>query len=482
MLKATTTLLAFVAAVGVLTVPSVSQTVTKAKTEVTFSKDIAPLLQRSCQNCHRPDSVAPMSLLTYEQARPFARAMKQKTALARTQYQRGAMPPSFYEKNIGIQKLKDDISLSDEEIAKFAAWADEGAPEGNKADLPPPLKFASSDEWTLGKPDIIIKSPIIHVKGIGPDDWGVERSWDRQPLGLTEDRYIASVEWKEVTTSRGSKRGGTVGGRFVFHHSNASILNPGEAEDPTIDAESGTVATALPGQEVGRNGDLFPANAGRLAKAGSYLAWGNTHIHSPGVAGDDRDAHLEIGLRFHPKGYKPEFQVVPIGFGRSEIVVKASNAEQKTDAYYVTETPIKLVNFEPHLHAAGVRMCLEAVEQRTIETLSCAGYDHNWVKNYYYDDNAAPLLPKGTILHAIAWWDNTPKNANILESRNTTTWDRRSVGNMFIVFEQAIALTDEQYRAEIAKRRQYQEATGQPPIGCPGCFLVPPGSPVVAKK
>src|SRR5205807_6558548 len=87
--------------------------------EVTFTKDIAPILQRSCQNCHRPDSVAPMALLTYEQARPFARAMKQRTALARTQYQRGAMPPWFYEKNIGIQKIKDDISLSDAELAKI---------------------------------------------------------------------------------------------------------------------------------------------------------------------------------------------------------------------------------------------------------------------------------------------------------------------------------------------------------------------------
>src|SRR5581483_3301155 len=174
-------------------VPLTAQTAGKA--QVTFSKDIAPILQRSCQNCHRPDSVAPMSLLTYEQARPYARAMKQRTALARTQYQRGAMPPWYYEKNIGIQKIKDDISLSDAEIAKFAAWADSGAPEGDKADLPKPLVFADAETWTLGKPDLIVSSPVVKIKGIAPDYWG--NPWKPTPIGLTEDRYLSSVEYKE---------------------------------------------------------------------------------------------------------------------------------------------------------------------------------------------------------------------------------------------------------------------------------------------
>src|SRR5579862_4370442 len=80
---------------------------------VTFTKDIAPILQRSCQRCHRPDSVAPMSLITYQDARPYARAMKQRTALRNAPYSRGVMPPWFLEKNVGIQKMKDDVSLSD---------------------------------------------------------------------------------------------------------------------------------------------------------------------------------------------------------------------------------------------------------------------------------------------------------------------------------------------------------------------------------
>src|SRR4249920_3076823 len=113
------------------TAPSRPAAAKTAPGPVTFSKDIAPILQRSCQRCHRPDSVAPMSLLTYADARPYARAMKQRTALARAPWGRGAMPPWFLEKNIGIQKFKDDPSLSNEEIGLFATWADNGAPEGN---------------------------------------------------------------------------------------------------------------------------------------------------------------------------------------------------------------------------------------------------------------------------------------------------------------------------------------------------------------
>src|SRR5688572_14305535 len=129
--------------------------------QVTFTKDVAPLLQRSCQRCHNPNSVAPMALLTYEQSRPYARAMKERTARARVYGQRGAMPPWFVEKNIGIQKFKDDISLSDEEIQTFAAWADNGAPLGDPKDMPPALTFAGPNEWVLGKPDLIVSSPTV---------------------------------------------------------------------------------------------------------------------------------------------------------------------------------------------------------------------------------------------------------------------------------------------------------------------------------
>ena len=163
-----------------------------AAAEVTFTKDIAPILQRSCENCHRAEGVAPMSLQTYEEVRPWARAIKQRTGIGP---KAGVMPPWYVEKNIGIQKFKNDPSLSAEEIAKIAKWADSGAPRGNPADMPPARVWNDSSKWRIGTPDLVVKTTDILVKGNAPDWWG---EIPRVPTGLTEDRYVAALEIKEV--------------------------------------------------------------------------------------------------------------------------------------------------------------------------------------------------------------------------------------------------------------------------------------------
>src|SRR4051794_6854270 len=164
----------------------------QAPAAVTFTKDVAPILQRSCENCHRADGVAPMSLSTYEDARPWARAIKQRTGIGP---KAGVMPPWYVEKNIGIQKFHNDPSLSDEEIATIAKWADSGAPRGNPADMPPPKVYADRNAWAIGTPDLVIKTKDMLVKGDAPDWWGEIPS---VPTGLSEDRYVAALEIKEV--------------------------------------------------------------------------------------------------------------------------------------------------------------------------------------------------------------------------------------------------------------------------------------------
>src|SRR5215510_10738615 len=128
--------------------------------DVTFTRDVAPILQRSCQNCHRPDGVAPMSLVTYEDVRPYARAIKQRTSIGP---HRGVMPPWYIEKNVGIQQYKNDPSLSDAEIAMIGRWADGGAPLGNPADMPPPRKFDSLTSWAIGTPDLVVSTQELLV-------------------------------------------------------------------------------------------------------------------------------------------------------------------------------------------------------------------------------------------------------------------------------------------------------------------------------
>src|SRR5687768_11602169 len=133
--------------------------------QVTFTKDVAPIFQKSCQACHRPGSIAPMSLLTYAEARPWARSIKQKVAARE-------MPPWFIDKNVGVQHFSNDRSLTDAEIATIVKWVDAGAPQGNPAEMPPPRQFADSETWQIGTPDVIVTLPKDYVvKAKPPDQW-----------------------------------------------------------------------------------------------------------------------------------------------------------------------------------------------------------------------------------------------------------------------------------------------------------------------
>ena len=434
-------------------VPVAGQTATEPR--VTFSKDIAPILQRSCQNCHRPNSLAPMSLLTYEEVRPFAAAIKRRTGIRSKQ---GTMPPWYIEKGIGIQNYKNDISLSDEEIAKIAWWADNGAPRGNPAELPPPLKFAEGNEWTIGSPDLIVKTPPITVKAVSPDWWGPGGFGE---TGLTEDRHVAAVEIREVNDSQG-KNGNTntVGGLFIFHHAVMTVETPGGL------ASSG-VSSGWPIHEVGRNADVFNPDSGKLLRAGSRVGFANVHMHSNGK---DTTGHLEIAFKFHPKGYQPKVteRITPIGTG--DIDIRPMEAGKKIEMFHTLTQPTKITVFEPHMHAAAVRMCLDAFWGSRSETLSCSGYDHSWVRAYQYADDSAPLLPKGTILRITGYYDNTPANRNVVDPRNWSGLGHRSIDNMNILIMQSVPLTDEQFQAEVTARREHLKLKpGEDAPGCPLC-------------
>ena len=441
--------------------------------EVTFTKHIVPILQRSCQNCHRRDGVAPMSLVTYEEVRPWARAMKNRTGLGP---RAGVMPPWYVEKNVGIQHYKDDVSLSDVEIATVAKWADTGALRGRPEDMPPALEFDADGKWRIGAPDLVVSTDEILVKGDAPDWWGEIKSI---PLGLTEDRYVSAVEIREVNDVPNSGTGrATVGGRYVFHHMIWSTRVLDEVpENAELTAElvlgNADSITPWPVHEVGRNPDVFDEKAGRLLKAGSAIVSDSVHLHSNGR---DTKAKLEIGFKFHPKGYKPTYRrALSRQFGNgSDIDIKPMEAGQQLHAYTVLQEHTKLTSFEPHLHAPGMRMCLEAIWGFNIQTLTCAGYDHNWVRGYDYDDEHAPLLPRGTILHIIGYMDNSPSNKNVPDPRNWQGSGNRSVANMFIDLGMGLTLTEEQFQAEMAKRREKMKQNQQDVfIGCPLCNVPP---------
>ncbi|MGQ0733346.1 MAG: c-type cytochrome [Acidobacteriota bacterium] len=450
------------ASLGVLMPAAPAAQAGAAGAEVTFTKHIAPILQRSCQDCHRPDGVAPMPLITYEDVRPWARAIKLRTGHGP---RAGVMPPFYVERDIGIQRFKDDPSLSDQEIAQIAQWADNGAPRGNPADLPPNRTFADGDAWTIGEPDLVLRSSEVTLPATGPDKWG---SLGLVPTGLTEDRYVSAVEVREVNDiPRGATS--TVGGRYAFHHMTYSSVVPGSGA-------SGEAATNWPIHEVGRNADIFPVAAGRLLAANSSLSLDAYHLHSNGR---ETKAHLEFAFKFFPKGYKPQYRRSSLRLGNGiDIDVKPGRASQELHAYATLQEHTKIIAFEPHLHAPGVRMCLEAIWGHNILTLNCVGYDHNWVKQYVYEDDAAPLLPRGTIVHLIGFLDTTSNNKNLADVRNWAGGGRRSIANMFIDLGYSVSLTEEQFQAEMAQRRQRMTSRNDYDVGCPLCWA-PPTQPTV---
>ena len=427
--------------------------------EVTFAKDIVPILQRSCQDCHSPGGGAPMSLITYEEVRAWAPLIKYRTAI---RDRIDAMPPWYIEKNIGVQKFKNDPSLSDEELAKIQAWVDNGTPEGDLADMPPPREFGVAGVWKLGEPDLILRSKDMTMPAIGADWWG---DIGLVPTGLTEDRYISSVEVREFNDVPQDAGNETVGGLYLWHHMTygAGVLN----EDGTaIDPET---RVGMPIHEVGRNADVMYSEAGRLLAANSALDLRAAHLHPNGR---ETTAHLKFGFKFFPVGYEPTYARGGSVGPANQVDVNSAPGlgGQEFHTYTVLRDHLKMVAFEPHMHAPGVRQCLEAIWGGSVFTLQCVGYDHNWVKQYVYDEDYAPLLPKGTIIHLVGWLDMSTANQNVADIRNWAGSGRRSVANMFNDLGQSVRLTEEQFQAEMAKRREMMKDRNEFDVGCPLCW------------
>jgi hypothetical protein len=395
--------------------------------QVTFTKDIAPILQRACQNCHRPNSIAPMSLLTYQEGRPWARAIKQKV-LARE------MPPWSVEKTIGIQKFKDDPSLTDGEIATIVQWVDAGAPEGDPAELPPPRVFANATTWQIGKPDLIVTAPQFTVSPSGPDQW-VDFFVDS---GLKEDRYVKAIELKPSPQ-----------GFAVVHHATQYVI-PAGAEASGSDL--GRVNEVLNSYTVGKEAEFLPKGAGKLVNAGSTIQF-NVHYHSIGKEITDS---VRLGIVFYPKGVVPEhvFRTNTFGRGTYDLDIPANTADVRSDGYAVFKTAVKLVNFNPHMHSRGKRQCIEVIYPTARqEMLNCARVSFGWATVYNYADDVAPILPAGSVLHVINWHDNSVGLKTNPDSRQWVGWGNRTIDDMNLSWISWYGLTDAEYKDEVERRR-----------------------------
>ena len=405
-----------------------------APQQVTFSKEVAPIFQEHCQNCHHVGTVAPMSLVTYQEARPWAAAIKQRVSARE-------MPPWLIDRNIGVQHFNNDESLTDEEIATIVKWVDSGAPQGNPADMPPARKFADDQAWQIGKPDMIVTLPKdVVVKAHGAD-WWPDILVDP---GLTEDRYVQGVQ---IIPTKGYN---------VVHHIRTSIVEPEAGTrhsgqlDGNVQLEVGEQGVFLNEYAIGKGADVFPDGSGRLIKAGTKINF-QFHLHSSGT---ETPTNVALGLKLYPKGYVPKHVITSLTVGINDVDLRPHEANVRSDAYMPLIKPARLLSFQPHMHNRGKAECLEAIYPNgKTEMLSCARFEFNWMRNYVYADDAAPLLPAGTILHSIMWHDNSDQSRFNPDPDAQVTWGERTVDEMASAWLSYYYMSEEDYKKEVEARK-----------------------------
>lgn len=406
----------------------------------TFTKDIAPIFQEKCEACHRPDSIAPMSLMTFEEARPWARSIKNRIETRQ-------MPPWSIDRSVGIQQFKNDRSLSDDQVATVVKWIDAGAPKGDMKDMPGPVKWPSEQGWNFAaqfgqtEPDLVIKSTPYTQKAGANDAW-----W--KPVvatGLTEARWVRAIEI----------RPGTVKGRKITHHAIARLQQ--DETDALAQNDVDQNGNVQPGTfmewAVGKQGEMMRPNSGKLMLPGSKLVW---DIHYSN-GGEDITDDVELGIYFYPKGQEPKYRQVLHLMGATNAggVDIPPNTVKQTEGFFVLKENGRVESFQPHMHLRGKAMEMDAIlPTGQVQVLSyVSNFNFNWMTTYQYADDVAPLLPKGTIIKVMAWHDNTAANKNNPDPNVWVGYGDRTVDEMAHAWVNVTYMNDADYKAELDARR-----------------------------
>jgi hypothetical protein len=397
-----------------------------APNSVTFTKDVAPIFQKSCQTCHHAGTAAPMSLLTFQDVRPWAKSIKARV-MARE------MPPWHLDKSVGIREFKNDISLSDADVNTIVRWVDAGAPQGDPKEMPPPLTFRPETDWFIGKPDLTItfdKEMTMYAKG---PDWWINKYAN---TGLTEDRWVKAMQIKPSNPK-------------IVHHAVTTVIPPA-GTDLT---DSGFVGGEFEEYAVGKYGTTFPENTGRLLPAGSRIQF-DMHYFAIGEEAKDRTT---LGIVFYPKGYVPKYKITMVNFRNlpNDDLEIPPNSIVRHDGYFRLPRPARIVSFQPHMHMRGKGMTLESINlDNSVTTISSTDhFDFNWHIAYVYRDDVAPLLPAGTVLHAIGVHDNTSANRRNPDPSMWAGYGERSVDDMLQLRLAVVYLDDAEYQAQVAERK-----------------------------
>jgi len=423
-----------------------------AAKQVTFSKDVAPILQAKCQECHQPNSIAPMSLITFEEARPWARSIRERVSTRQ-------MPPWHIDQSVGVQKFKNDMSLTQDQIDTIVAWVDQGSPQGNPKDLPPAKPLVTTNEWKgqrdgFGAPDLVIKSGEYTMPAVHQDQW-----WrDEEEIPITEPRWVKMVEIRPSSLKA----------RKIVHHSVAYLVlnNDPEAIGPRRGGALQTADDQVLGRPflmewaIGKGYDLYRPGTGKLLVPGEKISW-DQHIHA---VGEEITGGSEIALWFYPKGEEPKhrsYLVAFSGIDPSKRLDIAPNSVTGSEGFTVLRDNTLITNFQPHFHLRGKAMQVEAIlptGQRQIVSY-ISNFNFNWMTNYIYADDAAPVFPKGTIIHVTAFYDNTKANKNNPDPEQWVGYGDRTVDEMAHAWMNCVYLNDDEYNQLLEERKAKSKAS-----------------------
>jgi hypothetical protein len=395
--------------------------------QVTFSKDVAPIFQAKCDSCHHPGTSAPMSLMAYKDVRPWAKSIKTRTATR-------DMPPWHLDKTVGVQEFRNDISLTDEEIATIGRWVDGGSPEGNPADMPAAQSYPSDVSqsgqmnWVMGTPDATATTDDFKMYAKG-SDWWINQYAD---VTVPEDRWIKSMEVRPSN-------------RKVVHHADIFINDPGQMEGR---------GAHLIEYAIGKWGDTFADNTGRLLTKGTHRIIFDMHYNAQGT---EQLNHTTIAFKFYPKGFVPKYSVRAFNIRNipNDDLVVPPNTVVRTDGYFRLPGNVRIDAFQPHMHTRGKGMTLETInlDNSVTEISSVDHFNFNWHINYVYAEGSQPLVPKGTILHMIGIHDNTAANLRNPDPNVWAGFGERSVDDMVQLWLDVVDLDDAQFKEAVAERK-----------------------------
>ena len=395
---------------------------------VTFNKDVLPILQRNCQGCHRPGEAAPMPLLTYQDARPWIKAIRDAVLQQR-------MPPWFADSQHG--KFANDRSLSQAEIDTLVAWVDGGAREGDAADLPPPREFVKG--WNIGRPDLVFEMPReFHV----PDSGTIQYQYVVIPTGFTGDRWVQMAEIHP-------------GNRALVHHVMVYLrepgskwlhwAKPGEPFEVRSLRDGSRRFDLLVGFVPGSVPQMLKPGQAKLIKAGSDLVF-ELHYTANGKAGTDR---TRMGLIFAKE--PPVEQVSTIWAKNRVFVIPAGAPNHRVDAERTLDHDVTLLALLPHMHLRGKSVQYRAVyptgESQIL--LDVPRYSVNWQLSYYLKEPL--LLPKGTRIECTGYFDNSANNPNNPNSAVAVRYGKQSQDEMMVCLMDVTSRRRDESGASIQK-------------------------------